>query len=300
MKRTVVKIDEERCNGCGACVPGCHEGALQVIDGKARLISDLMCDGLGACIGQCPMNAITLEEREAEPYDEVKVMSEMIFKGYNTIYAHLKHLKDHGMKHYMQQGIDFLRANRSRIDFDPEELLHRLHNGTDSPKVNVTPIVKTHQHHGNGCPGSRAVSFSPTKETNYTSVEDTPSQLRQWPVQLHLLNPAAGYLANADLLMAADCTAYAVGNFHNRFLAGKILAIACPKLDNGTDIYVEKIRRMIDESRINTITVIIMEVPCCRGLLQMVQKAVTEASRKVPVKAIIVSIQGEILSEQWI
>jgi ferredoxin len=306
MKRTVINIDEDKCNGCGACVPGCHEGALQIIDGKARLISDLMCDGLGACIGHCPMDAITLEEREAEPYDEILVMEGMIGKGFNTIFAHLKHLKDHDMKQYVRQGVDYLRANRSKIDFDPEMLLAKLHEPTSQPvqpKVDVKPMPGAH-HHGSGCPGSREMSFKPQAAPAPVSVaahaSNQPSELRQWPVQLHLLNPAAGYLANADLLVAADCSAFAVGDFHSRFLAGKVLAIACPKLDSGMDVYVEKLRRMIDESKINTITVLIMEVPCCGGLIQIIQKAVLSASRKVPVKAIVVSVQGDVISEQWV
>jgi len=156
-------------------------------------------------------------------------------------------------------------------------------------------------HHGGSCPGSREMSFNrSTASPSSVEPKENPSQLRQWPIQLHLMNPAAGYLNKADLLVAADCTAYAVGDFHNSYLAGKILAIACPKLDHGTEIYVEKIRRMIDDAKINTITVMIMEVPCCSGLVQIVQKAVVSASRKVPVKAIIVSVQGEIISEQWI
>ena len=305
MKRTVINIDEKKCTGCGECVPGCHEGALQIIDGKARLISDLMCDGLGACIGHCPFDAITLEEREAEAYDEIKVMEGMLNKGFNTIYAHLRHLKDHDLKQYVQQGVDFLRAHRSSIDFDPEMLLAKLHepkmetNAANQPKVQYKPTQMQHNH-GGGCPGSREMSFKPQEQSPVQNTTGQPSELRQWPVQLHLLNPAAGYFQKADVLIAADCTAFTVGNFHSKFLAGKVLAIACPKLDTGLDIYSQKIIRMIDESNVNTITVMIMEVPCCGGLIKLVQSAVLQAQRKVPVKAIVVSVQGDIISEQWV
>ncbi|MFW5800847.1 MAG: 4Fe-4S ferredoxin, partial [Spirochaeta sp.] len=127
-----------------------------------------------------------------------------------------------------------------------------------------------------------------------------PGELRQWPVQLHLLNPAAGYLNGADLLLAADCSAYACGGFHGRFLRGKALAIACPKLDDGQQIYLQKLVRMIDESRINTLTVLIMEVPCCSGLLQIARAAAAAAGRKVPVKCIVLSLEGEVLQENWL
>jgi NAD-dependent dihydropyrimidine dehydrogenase PreA subunit len=196
MMREVVKIDEELCNGCGLCVPGCHEGALRIIDGKARLISDLMCDGLGACIGECPQGAITIEKREAEAF----------------------------------------------------------------------------------------------------SIQ---SELKQWPVQMHLINPQAPYYRNADVVIAADCVAYAVGDFHRRYLKGKSLAIACPKLDSNLDIYVNKITSMIDYAKINTITVMIMQVPCCGGLLQIVKTAASAAQRKVPVKLLVVGLEGNIIKEEW-
>jgi NAD-dependent dihydropyrimidine dehydrogenase PreA subunit len=212
MKRDILKINEDLCNGCGQCVPNCHEGALQVIDGKVKLVRELMCDGLGACIGHCPEGAITIETREAEPYNEIKVMEQM----------------------------------------------------------------------------------------NNNPVSDQPSELRQWPVQMHLVNPNAPYFRDADLLLAADCVAFSMGNFHSRYLKGKSLAIACPKLDHGADIYVEKLTAMIDIAKINTITVMMMEVPCCGGLLQMVRAALSKSSRKVPVKQMIVGISGNILKEEWI
>lgn len=247
MKRDILKIDEELCNGCGLCVPNCHEGALQIIDGKARLVSELMCDGLGACIGHCPEGAITIESREAEPFNEALVL-----------------INQHQYQHQHQHQ---------------------------------------HGHQGNhemgGCPGSRTMTIERAQDTS-RSTENAQSELRQWPVQMHLVNPNAPYFRNADLLIAADCVAYSVGGFHSKYLKGKSLAIACPKLDHGTEIYVEKLKTLIDVAHVNTITVMIMEVPCCGGLLQMVKAATSATARKVPVKLMIAGITGDILREEWV
>lgn len=302
MKRTIIKIDEELCNGCEACVTGCHEGALQMIDGKARMISELFCDGLGACIGDCPVGAITLEEREAEPYDEIATIERMIPKGENTIIAHLKHLKDHGEVDFLKQGVGYLRANGVQIDFA------QVHNHGGSGCASK-PVAAAPQHAhvaGGGCPGSREMSFAPAANATPTFKMATPaasssaSQLRQWPVQLHLLNPQAGYFQGADVVLAADCVAFSFADFHNRFLAGKILAIACPKLDSNKESYIEKLKAMIQLSAINTLTVIIMEVPCCGGLLQLASKAVAESGRKIPLKLIVIGTRGDVLKEEWV
>lgn len=293
MKRTIIKIDEALCDGCEACISGCHEGALQMIDGKARMISDLFCDGLGACIGDCPVGAISLEEREAEPYDEIATLERMIPKGEKTIIAHFKHLKDHGEVEYLKQGVNYLRAHNIQIDF--AQVHH--HGGTGCASKN------TEESQGGGCPGSREMSFTPVTEPNVAMAPavslESPSQLSQWPVQLHLLNPEATYFKSADVVLAADCVAFAYAGFHERFLSGKILAIACPKLDSNQDVYLEKLINMIVYSAINTLTVVIMEVPCCGGLLRLAQKAVAESGLKIPVKLIVVGIKGAILKEEW-
>jgi NAD-dependent dihydropyrimidine dehydrogenase PreA subunit len=289
MKRDILRIDEELCNGCGQCVPNCHEGALQVIDGKARLVSELMCDGLGACIGHCPEGAITIETREVEPYNEIKVMEKMISKGEKTITAHLKHLKDHGETGFVEEAINFLKENENELGFDLACVLKNIDNQGNS-----------HDHDGGGCPGSESVIINRTGSDQPFILTDQQSELRQWPVQMHLLNPNAVYLRGSDLVLSADCVAYSLGNFHSKYLRGRSLAIACPKLDHGTDIYVEKLTTMIDLAKINTITVLMMEVPCCGGLLQIVKNALAKASRKVPVKQLIISLSGEVLTEEWV
>ena len=274
--RTIITIDEEKCNGCGLCIPNCPEGALQVIDGKARLVSDLFCDGLGACVGHCPEGAITLEAREAEPYDERKVMANIARQGANTIRAHLTHLESHGEKMLVKEAHDYMREHGIPV---PEEAVH------EAPA---------------GCPGRQSVSFS-SRGARAEPEAPAASELGNWPIQLHLLSPMAARFKGADVLLSADCVAYAMGSFHASFLKGKTLAIACPKLDEGKEIYREKLTALIDHAQINTLTVLMMEVPCCQGLLAIAQQAVQKAARKIPVKAAIVSIDGgKVLSEQWV
>ncbi|MDY0104350.1 MAG: 4Fe-4S binding protein [Lentimicrobium sp.] len=318
MKRTIIKIDEDLCNGCGNCVPNCHEGALQIIDGKARLISDLFCDGLGACIGHCPEGAIAIEEREAEPYDEVKVMELMVVpKGRNTILAHLEHLRDHNETELLKQAIAYIKVNN--IDMAPEDGAsgakpnHKkaeVFSSIEQARAAVAAPVSAGC--GGGCPGSKPIDFNidlskvdeavnqVKNETIQAAGADAPSELRQWPVQLHLLNPQAGYFKNADVLLAADCVAFAMGNFHNKYLKGKTLAIACPKLDSNKESYIEKLTSMITNSNINTLSVLMMEVPCCGGLVQMATMARQMSGKNIPIKKTVVGLQGEFLSEEWV
>ncbi|HOW28225.1 MAG TPA: 4Fe-4S binding protein [Elusimicrobiota bacterium] len=284
MEREIIRIDEEKCNGCGDCVPNCPEGAIQIIDGKARLVSDLFCDGLGACLGHCPVGAITIEKREAEPYDEEKVMQNVVRQGPNVVRAHLAHLKEHGEHSYYEEAVAFLKKNG--------------HSGM------LRESAEGHRPGVGGCPGSRSHSFARAGEraggAEGSAVGPVSSQLTHWPVQMHLINPAAEHFRGSDFLLAADCVAYALGNFHSGFLKGKTLAIACPKLDDGQDVYLEKLLALVEEARINSITVAIMQVPCCGGLLRLVQEVVSKASRKVPVKCVVVGIQGEILRQEWV
>lgn len=276
MKRKIIKIDEDKCNGCGLCIPNCAEGALQIIDGKARLISDLFCDGLGACLGHCPEDALNIEEREAEPYDEKKVMETIVKGGENVIKAHLNHMKEHNEMEFYNQALEYLKEN----------------------KIKVPDLTESSKRHS-GCPGSREINFK-KQDNDVLHNINLKSQLSQWPIQLHLLNPRANFLNRSDLVIAADCTAYAYGNFHADFLKNKTLSIACPKLDSNQDIYLKKLVEIIDISKINTLTVITMEVPCCGGLVHLAKKALDNAENKIPIKNIIISIDGKILEETWL
>jgi NAD-dependent dihydropyrimidine dehydrogenase PreA subunit len=271
MKRDVIKINEEKCIGCGDCIPGCPEGALQVIEGKARLISDLFCDGLGACIGTCPQGAIEIERREAEPYDEYKVMENIIRGGPGVIMAHLKHLYDHGEKELLSQAIDFLKGRNMEV-----------------------PDYKEAESISCACPGSMAVDLSQKPETeNEPQIRVSP-ELRNWPVQLQLLNPNAPYFKNADLLISADCAPFAYANFHQEFLKDKVLIILCPKLDKTIDLYVDKLAEIFEKQDVNSISLVHMEVPCCSGIEVIVRRALEKAQEDIPIEDFTVTIAGEI------
>lgn len=275
--RKIIEITEELCDGCGACIPACPEGALKVVDGKVRLLSEAFCDGLGACIGECPRAAIRVVEREAAPYDERTVMTEIIRQGPNVVRAHLDHLADHGEENLLGVALAVLKEK----GIDPEW---------------TPPRAKASGCASGGCPGAATIDFrSPAPVA--TQAGAAPSQLKQWPIQLHLVNPVAPYYRNADVLLAADCTAFALGGFHAEHLAGRALAIACPKLDEGQEVYLEKLVAMIDEARIRSLTVMIMQVPCCGGLARLAAEAASRAKRAIPMIRIVVSLQGEILSE---
>lgn len=280
MKRNIIVIDEQKCTGCGLCIPNCPEGAIQIISGKARLVSDLMCDGLGACLGHCPEGAITIVEREAEAYDERKVMANIVKQGDDVVEAHLKHLKGHGQTEYFEQALAYLSENKISI---PAAF-------TTAPKADL-------QHGGfSGCPGSRSMSFK-KEESNKVAIETgaRESKLTHWPIQLHLMSPMAPQYQNADVLLSADCVSYALADFHKDFLADRKLAIACPKLDDNQEVYVEKITALIDEANIASLTVLIMEVPCCGGLLRIAQKGLDAAKRKIPINYSVVGINGTIV-----
>lgn len=305
MKRKIINIDEELCNGCGDCIPNCHEGALQMIDGKARLISDLMCDGLGACIGHCPQGAITIEEREAAPYDELLVIKDMVIKGENTVKAHLQHLFDHNEDKFVKEGIDYLKSIEDQLDFELDAVLpsKTQTQATNKQGKSQEKHVETMHNHqgGHACPGSAMREMKRDNPVQNTS-EASPQQstLEHWPVQLHLANPNAPYFSGADLLIAADCTAFSMGDFHQRLLKGKKLVIACPKLDSNQQSYIEKLATIMKTSNLNTITVAIMEVPCCSSLTHTILKAMQISGNKIPVKQIIVGVDGEIRSDEWV
>jgi len=280
MKRKIIKIDENLCNGCGICMPNCPEGALQMIDGKARLVSDLFCDGLGACIGHCPQGAIAIEEREAEDYDERKVMGNIIKQGENTIKAHLKHLKEHNQTEYFNQAIEFLKVNNIKNPLDLEKQKE------DSGKF--CPF--------SGCPGSRIIDFNEKKDKSTSKAVKSNPELRQWPVQLMLVPPTAPYLKDSDLLITADCVPFAYPGFHQDFLKVRVLLVGCPKLDD-TDYYKEKLVHIFKLNNIKTITCVHMEVPCCFGLEHIIKSALKEAGTNTTYKDITIGIKGDILTQ---
>jgi ferredoxin len=281
-RRKIITIDAERCTGCGECVPNCPEGALQIIDGKARLVSDLFCDGLGACIGHCPEEAITIEEREAEAYDERKVMENIVPQGPNTIRAHLEHLKGHGAEDYLREAVGFLKE-------------HNIALPGGAPAGGKLPC---------GCPGSRVMDLS-EKGDGVCAEEEAPaygsrprssrSRLRQWPVHLMLVPPAAPYLKEADLVIAADCVPFAYADFHEGFLKGRTLLVGCPKLDDA-EFYEKKLTTIFEHNDIRSVTCVHMEVPCCFGLVKIVKSAIGASGKVVPFAEVTVGVKGGILS----
>jgi NAD-dependent dihydropyrimidine dehydrogenase PreA subunit len=275
MRRKIISIDPEKCSGCGICVSDCPEGALQVIDGKARLVGDLLCDGLGACLKSCPEDAISVEEREAEPYNELKALKNIIPQGNNVLQAHLKHLKNHGQDEYLKQALSYLHAYGISVDLP----------------LDAMNVQSATAH----CPGSQIVTFPlrlDIKEDNLSQ----QSRLTHWPIQLHLISPSAPHYRNSDLLIAADCVAYAHAEFHKDFLKGRTLAIACPKLDSHQEVYLEKLTALIDQAEVRSILVMIMQVPCCSGLLRLVVEAASRATHKASITCLTMSIQGKAMS----
>jgi hypothetical protein len=209
-------------------------------------------------------------------------MKNIVKAGENTIVAHLKHLKDHGEEGYFNQAMEFLEEKGIKVDFEVE-----------------SDNSCGHSHAG-GCPGAKMIDFSKEKHEGTRKTGSRSSQLRQWPVQLTLVPPLAPYFKNKDVLLVADCVGYVLGDFHNDFLNGKSIAIACPKLDTNHDVYLDKLIKMVDDAKINTLTVMTMEVPCCSGLLGLAKKALEQSKRKIPIKSVVVSLKGQILKEEWI
>jgi len=274
--RKVIKIDEDKCNGCALCIPNCPEGAIQIIDGKARLISDLFCDGLGVCLGHCPQGAIAIEERAAEPYDETRVMVNIVKQGKNVIQAHLKHLKEHSHEGYFKQAIGYLKE---------KNIANPMEDDSGSGKCHTS---------SSDCPGARVMDLR--KRVDIAS-ENKPatqplSELRQWPVQIMLVPPLAPYLNDADLLIAADCVPFAYAGFHRELLKGKILLVGCPKLDD-IGVYADKFNQIIKNNNIKSITYVYMEVPCCLGLKNIIKSAIAVSGKDVPFEEAIISIKGE-------
>jgi len=268
-KRKIIRIDEDKCTGCKLCISNCPEGALQIIDGKACLISDLFCDGLGACIGHCPEGAITIEEREAEKYDERKVMVNIIKQGPNVIKAHLEHLKGHGESRLFKEALDFLKEK----------------------KISIPDMSEGHAHAG--CPGARIMELKKGESKGKpATLVRLDSELRQWPVQLMLVPSSAPYLNNSDLLIAADCVPFACANFHADILKGKTLLVGCPKLDD-LGIYRNKLEQVFKNNTIKSVTYAHMEVPCCFGLKPIIEEAISVSNKKITFNDVTIGINGE-------
>lgn len=251
IKRKIIEIDEELCDGCGNCVTACEEGAIQIIDGKARVVNDMFCDGLGACIGDCPLDALRIVEREAEVFDEAAV-----------------------------------RAHLAKMNAE------------------TAPVEEPMAC---GCPSSNIQTFipaSPCQAANRPQTmerKDTPaggraeSALSNWPIQINLVPPQAPFLKGADVVLAADCVPAAYPNFHQDFLGGKKLLLGCPKLDDA-EAYVQKFAAMFQTAGIRSLTVVIMEVPCCSGLPMIVKRAMEISGADIPIEEVIVSIrEGKVL-----
>jgi len=253
MKRKIIKIDEEKCDGCGLCIPSCPEGALQIVDGKAKLVKENFCDGLGACLGECPQGALTIEEKEVEEYDEEGVIAHVKEKSPELLEKHLKHLKEHA---------------------------HEL------PKYHSHAKITA-------CPSAQMLHWE-RKEEEVKEKVGVSSELRQWPIQLHLVPVNAPYFQNADLILVADCVPFAYANFHTDFLKGKAIAIGCPKLDN-FDAYVNKVTQILENSDIKSLKVVHMEVPCCYGLVHIAKEALNKSGKDIPFEAVIIGIKGEVM-----
>lgn len=283
--RKIIEIDEEVCTGCGECIPNCPEGALQVIDGKARLISDIFCDGLGACLGECPEGAISVIEREAEPYSERLVMENMMKAGDNTVHAHLKHLQDHGATDLLDEALAYLEeiGHPNLLEHPPEgaEDIPDMHAcGLDEPEMVIG---------GAGGAGNATVA----RDAN-AAAADAPrqvSQLRHWPVQLNLVNANAPFLKGKELLVAADCVLVAVANFHQDYLQGKSVVIGCPKFDDAR-AYLQKFKDIFAVNDIEKVTLLHMEVPCCSGLKALVERAIQTSGKDIELEVVIISIGG--------
>lgn len=252
--RKIVQIDEDKCDGCGLCVPSCHEGAISIVNGKAQIIEDKLCDGLGDCLGECPQDALKIIEREAVPYDQ------------DAVDEHMK-------------------------NFDPEE------HGAPKQAKPVHGHGHAHPPQG-GCPGSRAFSMDKKESAQAAPVGagdveiSIKPQLAQWPVQLKLVPPTAPYFANADLLITADCVPFAYPNYHLDLLKGKAVGIGCPKLDDNS-FYVDKIAEIIKANDLKSITVAIMEVPCCQGLTMAVEQAARKTGTDLNVNKVVIGVGGE-------
>ena len=292
MKRQIIKIDEEKCNGCGRCADSCVEGAIQMVDGKARLISEVFCDGLGACLGECPVGAITVEQRESQPYDERQTIRKLVLQGEHVVALHLEHLRSHGQKKYYEEGIETLAE--MGISVPDAETLKSAREATSasSRKMNTGEKQMSQEEKSSspcGCPHATQEAMEKVRATSKSTARDG---MTNWPIQLHLLNPDSTVFDDADLVIAADCTAFALPDFYKRFTKNRVLIIFCPKLDDATDVYVEKLAEIFTQHQIRSITVLRMLVPCCGGTSMIVRESLERAGQNLDIVEYVVNFDG--------
>ena len=263
--RDIIEIDEDLCDGCGLCILSCAEGALQLIDGKAKLVSETLCDGFGNCVGECPQDAITIIKQEADEFDEA------------VVEEHLKTFKPE------------VPASLPQKNPAPQPAAAFRMAGQHIPSA-------PHHAHGGGCPGSARRSFQAMTEDvdNTTPAGDLKSTLTQWPGQLMLVPPTAPFLKGREILLAADCCPFAFADFHRQFLKGKALLVGCPKLDD-INHYRGKLEEIFRHSGCTGVTVMTMEVPCCGGLNIISREAIRSCGRDIPLTEVVVGIRGEML-----
>ncbi len=258
MNRVIVDIDETRCDGCGDCVPSCAEGAIRIVNGKARLVGDELCDGLGACLGECPQGAIRVVERDAAPFDEAAVE------------RHLGGASRHGP-------------------------VPAPAGAPPRPRLSLSVMQPAAEVQGGGCPGARSVDLGPARTPPAGPGPASPSQLSHWPVQLGLVSAQAPWLAGADLLLAADCVPFAYADFHRDLLAGRRVLVGCPKLDD-VQGYVGRLTEIFRTSRPRSVTVARMEVPCCGGIVWAAREAVRLSGVPLPISEVTVGVAGQRLA----
>ena len=272
VKRKIVEIDEEKCNGCGECVPACDEGAIKIEDGVAKLKEERLCDGLGDCLGECPKDAINIVEREADEFDEEAVREELKSMGRDPS----EFESGHGSHAHAGGGCPGARMRNMAAEGAAEGKDAGEESGRES-----------------GRDGSGSAGSSEAKAVSSGDVSiSINSQLEQWPVQLNLLPETAPFFQGADLLVAADCVPFAYADFHLDLLQDKKVVVGCPKLDN-LDNYRHKLKGIIENNDLNSISVAIMEVPCCRGMARAVHEAAAAAGSDIEVEEIIITVDGE-------
>jgi NAD-dependent dihydropyrimidine dehydrogenase PreA subunit len=296
--RTIIEVDQDLCDGCGACEIGCPEGALKIIDGKARLVGESLCDGLGACIGHCPHGAIRVIERDADSYNEVAVLDKILPQGAAVLQAHFAHLDHYGQDLYIEQAVARLDSLGIAVPEGYEKFRKQAKPKFVKPCPSFSRTLADMAARSGSAPAQPALvsDLNPAPAAVSLSPKPLSPKPHNWPVQLHLINPRAPQFANARLLVAADCTAFVMPDFHQTLAEGKSLVIACPKLDSGREIYVSKLAALISQAE--SVEAVIMEVPCCGGLSRLLEEARQKAGRPLPINLVVVSSEGKILGKK--